>query len=322
MRVFRTAVVAVVLLTVMDTVVAETVRQHSYALPKGAHPLDVAPDPAGGHVWYGASGMAALGRLDPISSDVRHIQLGAGARPVAVAVGPDGLTWAADAGRNAILSVEAQSEKVVRYPLPEESPQADLNAIAFDSDAVLWFTGGTGVLGSLDIRSGKMAIYRLPRGANADGIQNTPGGELWLSSPIGSYIALIDREIGTVSVVDPPRGTAGLGRVHADPFGILWMPKASEGGLASYDPARKAWQDWTLPKRSGVPSSVFADETGRIWIGGATPDALLRFDRRTGQFERFALTFGEVGQLRIQGRKGEVWVAESAADRLTVFRHE
>ncbi len=44
------------------------VRIRSYPVPAGAHPHDVAPDPAGGIVWYTAQHQGALGRLDPASA--------------------------------------------------------------------------------------------------------------------------------------------------------------------------------------------------------------------------------------------------------------
>ena len=53
-----------------------SVRIQSYPVPDGAHPHDVAPDPAGDIVWYTAQHQGALGRLDPATGQTHHILLG------------------------------------------------------------------------------------------------------------------------------------------------------------------------------------------------------------------------------------------------------
>ena len=51
-------------------------------------------------------------------------------------------------------------------------------------------------------------------------------------------------------------------------------------------------------------------------------NAILRFDPKTGKFEFFPLPDRYAGVRQLAGRKGEVWGAESGADKLIVLQAE
>jgi virginiamycin B lyase len=86
-------------------------RIQEYPVPTGSHPHDVAPAPDGG-VWYTAQRSGELGRLDPVTGQVRHIKLGEKSLPHGVIVGPDGAPWITDSGLSAIVRVDPTTEKV------------------------------------------------------------------------------------------------------------------------------------------------------------------------------------------------------------------
>ena len=86
-----------------------------FAVPAGSRPHDVAPAPDG-IVWYTAQRQEALGRLDPLTGETRHIHLGAGAAPHGVIVGPDGIPWITDGGLNAIVSVRPGDRRAADLP--------------------------------------------------------------------------------------------------------------------------------------------------------------------------------------------------------------
>ena len=201
---------AVLAIAVALPAAAEEVRVESFAVPDGAHPHDVAPAPDG-TVWYTAQYQGALGRLDPATGETEQVPLGDGSRPHGVIVGPKGLAWVTDGGLNAIVSVNPETLEVTPYPLPEGSGYANLNTATFDGDGTLWFTGQSGIYGSLDPDSGEMRVYRAPRGYGPYGIHHTPDGEVWYASLAGSYIGHVDTETGEVEVVDPPTNGAGNG---------------------------------------------------------------------------------------------------------------
>jgi virginiamycin B lyase len=291
-----------------------------YPVPAGSAPHDVAPAPDGS-VWYTAQASGALGRLDPKTGQTEHIALGAESAPHGVIVGPDGAPWITDGGLNAIVRVDPQTRDVRTFPLPDNRPGANLNTAAFDASGVLWFTGQSGVYGSLNPRTGEMRVFDAPLGRGPYGITSTPDGAVAFSSLAGSYIAIIEPETGAVDVDEPPTGGAGARRIWADSQGRLWVSEWNAGKLARYDPRDGSWREWPLPGDAPMAYAVYVDWRGHVWVSDFGGNALHRFDPQTERFETFPLpsTPGNVRQ--ILGRDREVWGAESAADKLIVFRY-
>lgn len=298
------------------------VRVATYAVPSGAHPHDVAPDPGRRFVWYTAQHQGALGRLDPESGQTRQIALGSGSRPHGVIVGPEGLAWVTDGGLNAIVSVHPETFEVTRYPLPEGSGYANLNTATFDADGTLWFTGQSGIYGRLDPRTGAMEVFDAPRGYGPYGIDATPGGDVWYASLAGSYIGRIDAATGKVEVIEPPTRKAGTRRIWSDSRGILWVSEWNAGQLGRYDPGARAWREWRLPGADPAAYAVYVDAHDKIWLSDFGANAVVRFDPMTEAFRSFPIERPRAAVRQMLGRAGEVWTAESGSDHLTVYRYE
>jgi virginiamycin B lyase len=280
----------------------------------------VAPAADGG-VWYTAQASGELGWLDPGTGDVREIALGAGSAPHGVIVGPDGAAWVTDSGLNAIVRVDPETDAVDLFPLPAERAGANLNTAAFDTDGVLWFTGQSGIVGRLDPGSGVMSVYDAPRGRGPYGIAATPDGEIYYASLAGSYLGRINRVTGEITELDPPTAGAGVRRVWSDSTGRLWISEWNAGQVGRYDPATQTWEEWRLPGPTPQAYAVYVDELDIVWLTDFGGNAIVKFDPATEQFDTFPLpsTPGNVRQLL--GRPGELWGAESGADKLVVIRY-
>jgi virginiamycin B lyase len=292
-----------------------------YPVPAGSRPHDVAPAVDGG-VWYTAQGSGELGWLDPATGETIEIPLGGGSAPHGVIVGPDDAPWITDGGLNAIVRVDPETREVTVYPLPADRPGANLNTAAFDGRGVLWFTGQSGVYGQLDPETGEMVVYDAPRGRGPYGITSTPSGEVYYSSLAGSYIARIDIETGAVEVLDPPTAGAGARRAWSDSQGRIWVSEWEAGQLAVYDHDAGSWQEFPLPGAAPMAYAVYVDWTDAVWVSDFGGNAVHRFDPETEQFETYPLPAQPGNVRQILGREGEVWGAESAADRLIVFRYQ
>src|SRR5438093_13669240 len=140
-------------------------------------------------------------------------KLGAGSAPHGVIVGPDGAPWVTDGGLNAIVRVDPATNAVRRFDLPASRPNANLNTATFDRAGSLWFTGEGGIYGTLDPRTGAMAVFDAPRGAGPYGIATTASGEVYFASLAGSYVGRIDVATGRASVLDPTTPGPGVRRV-------------------------------------------------------------------------------------------------------------
>jgi virginiamycin B lyase len=292
-------------------------RVQEFRVPAGSRPHDVAPAPDG-TVWYTAQAAGKLGRLDPADASVREVALGVGSAPHGVIVGPDGAAWVTDGGLNAIVRVDPRTHHVRRYPLPSSTGWANLNTAAFDGRGVLWFTGQSGIYGRLDPRTGALRVFRAPGGPGPYGITATPDGGVWYASLAGSHIARIDPRTGRAVRLRPPTRGQGARRIWSDSRGRLWVSEWNVGKVARYDPATTRWREWRLPG-AAQPYAVYVDREDIVWLTDFGAGAIVRFDPATARFTTIRLRPG-ANVRQLLGRPGELWGAESGADRLVVVR--
>lgn len=289
-----------------------------YPLP--AYPHDVAPDPADPNtVWWTAQGDGALGRLNPATGENQLIPLGAGSQPHGVIIGPDGAAWVTDSGLNAIVRVDPATEEVKPFPLPSETPNINMNTAAFDGTGILWFTGQSGYYGSVDPATEKVTVWEAPRGRGPYGIDATPAGRIFYVSLAGNHLAEIDTQTGEATPIDPPTPRQGARRVWSDSKGVLWVSEYHAGQVGRYDPDSGAWREWKLPGAQPLAYAVYVDEQDKVWLSDFAANTMVLFDPVTELFHSFPLSpTGNVRQ--ILGRAGEVWGAESGANKLILLK--
>jgi virginiamycin B lyase len=295
----------------------QTVQE--YDVPAGSRPHDVAVT-SSGDVWYTAQATGRLGRLEPGTGEVVEIALGDGSRPHGVIVGPDGAPWVTDGGLNAIVRVDPVTSEVRVFPLPARAPSANLNTAVFDPFGTLWFTGQAGFYGRLSPATGRVEVFDAPGGRGPYGITATPSGRIFYASLAGSHLAEVDAARGTATVLQPPTSGQGSRRVWTDSKGRVWASQWNAGQVAVYDPAAGTWDETPLPGERAQAYAVYVDDRDVVWLSDFGANALVAFDPGTEEFvsHRLPSDPGEVRQLH--GRPGEVWGAESAADKLVVVR--
>ena len=290
-----------------------------FPVPAGSRPHDVAVA-ADGTVWYTAQGSGELGRLDPRTGQVTETALGRGARPHGVVLDRDGVPWVTDGGLNAIVRVDPASGAVRSYPLPADRAGANLNTAAFDERGTLWFTGQSGIFGRLFLPTGTMEVFDAPGGRGPYGITVTPDGTIYYASLAGSHVAEVHPRTAEVTILRPPTAGQGTRRVWTDSRSRVWCSQWNAGQVAVYDPADGSWQERRLPGAEPQAYAVYVDDRDRVWLSDFGANALVAYDPVADAFTSHPLPSapGEVRQLH--GRPGEVWGAESAADKLVVVR--
>ncbi len=288
--------------------------------PTGIH--DVAPAPDGG-VWFTAQRSGHLGWFDPRTGRTELVALGRGSSPHGVIQGPDQAAWVTDSGQNAIVRVAWPQRELRVFPLPEGTPFANLNTAAFDGAGDLWFTGQSGYVGKVAVRTGATSVREAPQGRGPYGICATPGGDVWWCSLAGSFIARIDRATGESRVVVPPTPRQGARRVWSDSQGRIWVSEWNSGQLSVHDPRAKgaaAWRAWLLPGRNPRTYAVYVDERDAVWLSDFGANSVVRFDPATERFETFALPRESANVRQILGRPGEIWLPESGTEHISVIR--
>ena len=289
----------------------------TFPVADGSRPHDVAPA-ADGSVWYTAQAVGRLGRLDPRTGRVTEVELGRGSAPHGVIVGPDGAAWVTDGGLNAVLRVDPATHDVRRFPLPPEAASANLNTAAFGRDGRLWFTGQAGWYGHVDPASGRVEAFPAPGGRGPYGITATPAGTIWYASLAGSHVASVDPATARATVVTPPTAGQGARRVWSDSRGRIWVSEWNAGQVAVHDPSTGDWREWKLPGSRPQAYAVYVDDRDQVWLSDFGANAIVRFDPATESFQSFPLPEPDAAVRQLLGRPGEVWGAESGADRLVV----
>ena len=230
--------------------------------------------------------------------------------------------WVTEGGQNAIARVDPATRGVKLFALPKERRDANLNTATFNRQGLLWFTGQSGIYGRLDPKSGTMGVFDAPRGTGPYGIAATPDGQVFFASLAGNYLGEIDLDTGGVTVLEPPVPRQGARRVWSDSHGALWITGWESGDLFRYDSKAKNWNRWHLPGDRPQPYAAYVDETDAVWVSDWGANAILRFDPKAEKFEAFPLPDHFANARQLAGRKGEVWGAESGADKLFELRAE
>ena len=298
---------------------AAAMQSWPLATPRATGIHDVAPAPDGG-VWFTAQRSGHLGWFDPKTGRTELVALGGSSSPHGVIQGPDKAAWVTDGGQGAIVRVGWPDRTVRAFPLPDGTPYANLNTCAFDGDGDLWFTGQSGVVGKVALKTGQVSVKDAPRGRGPYGICTTPAGEVWWCSLANSFIARIDRRSGESTVLEPPTKNQGARRVWSDSLGRIWVSEWNSGNLSMHDPAGKAWRTWKLPGDSPRTYAVYVDDKDKVWVSDFGGNAIFRFDPGSEKFERFASLREAANVRQILGRPGEVWLPESGTEHISVIR--
>ena len=149
-------------------------------------------------------------------------------------------------------------------------------------------------------------------------------GDVMLTRGYGETRAYcrIDLETGTATVLEPPVPRQGARRVWSDSRGALWITGWNSGDLFRYDSKTKSWGRWHLPGDRPQPYAVYVDDTDAVWVSDWGANAILRFDPKTEKFESVPLPDRDANVRQLAGRKGEIWGAESGADKLFMIKSE
>ena len=285
---------------------------------------DVAPAPDGG-VWFTAQRSGHLGWFDPQSARVELIALGRGSSPHGVIQGPDRAAWITDSGQNAIVRVGWPDRAVRVFPLPEGSSYANLNTAAFDGDGDLWFTGQSGIVGKLAVKSGAGQRQGRAEGPRAVRHLRHAGRRrvvVFARRLVHRPHRPQDGRLGRRRAADQgTRARAASGATAAAASGSASGTRASSR-CTTRPPRRaaQAWRAWKLPGDRPSCYAVYVDERDIVWASDFGGNAVWRFDPSNEKFERFGFAREATNIRQILGRPGEVWLPESGTEHLSVIR--
>lgn len=252
---------------------------------------------ADGTIWWAGQSGNLIGRINPETGEMKEYPLPASAMPHSVTIGPDGDVWYTGNKNGTMGRLDPKTEQLRVYPMPDPAAR-DPHTAVFDQDGILWFTlQQSNMVGRLDPDTGdiKLVTMKTPR-SRPYGIKVAADGSLWVACNGSNCLVNVDPVTMNLSEVKLPIPATTVRRLDIDDDGVIWYVNSSQGRLGRYNPATGDIKEWPSP--SGPKSHPYALVVvdGIVWYNesGKRPDALVRFDPKTEQFQSWAVPSGGV----------------------------
>ena len=188
-------------------------------------------------------------------------------------------------------------------------------------DGPVWFSAqGSGHLGILEPRSGKVELVPLGPGSSPHGVIAGADGAPWLTDGGQNAIVRVDPATRAVRVWKLPAGTgyANLNTATFDGKGIHWFTGQS-GIYGRLDPRSGEMKLFDAPKGRG-PYGIHATPDGTVYYASLAGSYVGRIDSASGKVSVLEPPTKGQGARRVwSDSKGNVWVAEWNSGNLSRY---
>ena len=251
-----------------------------------------------GSIWWTGMWASLVGRLDPLTGDVREYPLPPSARPHSIVPDKEGFIWYLGNSNGTVGKLNPLTGDIREYDTGLSDPHTGV----FHPNGYFYFTAQrAGAVARLDPASGEvLTVNTCPR---PYGIKVGPDGYLYVAFNGENAIGQVDPETLEVNYFAIPHEDSRIRRLDIASDGTIWYVNSSRGKIGHLDPRTGAVREWDSP--SGPKSHPYAiaviDDV--VWYNesGQRPDALVRFDPETETFQSWAIPSG-IGIIR------HVWV--------------
>ena len=251
-----------------------------------------------GSIWWTGMWASLVGRLDPLTGDVREYPLPPSARPHSIVPDNEGFIWYLGNSNGTVGKLNPLTGDIREY----DTGLADPHTGVFHPNGYFYFTAQrAGAVARLDPVGGEvLTVNTCPR---PYGIKVGPDGYLYVAFNGENAIGQVDPETLEVNYFAIPHEDSRIRRLDIASDGTIWYVNSSRGKIGHLDPNTGAVREWDSP--SGPKSHPYAiaviDDI--VWYNesGQRPDALVRFDPETETFQSWAIPSG-IGIIR------HVWV--------------
>ena len=257
-----------------------------------------APD---GSIWWTGMWASLAGRLDPETGEMEEFLLPPDSRPHSIVPDADGNIWYMGNSNGSIGKLDPRTGEVTAY----ETQARDPHTATFHPNGRLYFTAqNAGMLGRLSPETGEVTeIQTEPR---PYGMQVGTDGTLWVAYNGTNKIGAMDPDTMAVRYYEVPNEASRIRRLGLTSDGMVWYGNSTQGRIGRLNPETGEIQEWPSPSGPDSHPYALAVVDDVIWYNesGMRPDALVRFDPATEQFQSWAIPSG-VGIVR------NMWVTEA-----------
>ena len=209
---------------------------------------------------------------------------------------------------------------VQEYSIPRGHRVHDVWADA-RPDGPVWFSAqGSGHLGILDPKSGKVEFVPLGQGSSPHGVIAAADGAPWLTDGGQNAIVRVDPKTREVKVWKLPEGSGytNLNTAIFDLQGVHWFTGQS-GIYGRLDPASGDLKIFNAPKGRG-PYGIHVTPEGAVYYASLAGSHIARIDATSGAATVIEPPTPRQGARRVwSDSKGSLWVAEWNSGNLSRY---
>jgi len=206
------------------------------------------------------------------------------------------------------------------YLLPPGMGVHDVWADAAPGGPVWFSAQGSGQLGMLDPKTGKVELVALGPGSSPHGVVAGPDGAPWLTDGGQNAIVRVDPKTKEVKRWPLPQSTgyANLNTAIFDGKGVHWFTGQS-GIYGRLDPKSGEMKVFDAPKGRG-PYGIHVTPDGVVYYASLAGSYIGRIDGASGAVKVIEPATKGQGARRVwSDSKGNVWVAEWNSGQLSRY---
>ena len=210
---------------------------------------------------------------------------------------------------------------VQEYPIPRGHRVHDVWADAAPGGPVWFSAQGSGNLGILDPKSGKVEFVALGRGSSPHGVIAGEDGAPWLTDGGQNAIVRVDPKTRAVKVWPLPEGTgyANLNTAIFDRKGVHWFTGQS-GFYGRLDPKTGEMKVFESPQGRG-PYGIHVTPDGVVYYASLAGSHIARIDGASGAVTVIEPPTRRQGARRVwSDSRGDLWVAEWNSGNLSRYQ--
>jgi virginiamycin B lyase len=253
-------------------------------------------------------------------------------------VGPDGMVWYVDFGRQYLGKLDPRTGAVTEYDVPEARPgnPTGILALKLDRDGNSW--GGNMFQGSIfkfDRRTEEFQVWRVPdeleqpKGAHGTRIfqinhaapeSSHVDGKVWLQNRSIAGVHRLDLATGEFESFEPflgsTRSSHNLYGIQPDSHNNLWFMDFANEHIGRIDAKTGEIKLYETPTFDSRPRRGEVDSQDRVWYAGFGGNVIGMFDPRTEEFQEWIPPPPRTKPYDTHvDRNGDVWTGSMFTDR-------
>ena len=276
-----------------------------------------------GSIWWAGQRANLIGKINPISGEMKEYSLPDNAMPHTVTTDKEGNIWYTGNKNGSVGKLDIKTESITEYKMPDQQAKDPHTAI-FDKNGILWFTlQHSNMIGRLNPSTGNIKLVNMnyPR-SKPYGIKIDSNGTPWVACNGRNCLVKVNPNTMELTDVILSNEATRVRRLDIASDGMIWYVNSSQGRLGRYNPNTGKIKEWPSPSGKKSHPYAIAVIDNKIWYNesGMRPDALVKFDPTNETFQSWPIPSGDVyaGIIRHMRptKSGDLLIHQSSTNKI------